>query len=359
MWRLPIPEQIREAVRTESKIADILQHNWVRWGSALYAAAFLEQFVEGRAVGPPRHRRRGLEHRVALGACPVRGDRLRGHHAGGARPPAGRPGQERRRGGSGLSAALFGNVGRIFCFCRRFQSRIRCGTPTSAASYDGTPLRLAKSWAHCTEGTRRLVHSPSWATSRSVTSVKVVRGSTKPSTPRRLWMKSRGASRRRRRRCAARPRPPPRRPRRNRSASPCTQCAVSAVAAPRLAPGSLPPARVVGWLDVPERDQQFDLVVLGAGSGGYACALRAAQLGLSVARREGQGRRHLPPRRVHPDQGAAARRRGGRLHPRVGEVRGPDHLQGIDIPAVNAYKDGVVAQLFKGLTGSSRAAASP
>ena len=27
----------------------------------------------------------------------------------------------------------------------------------------------------------------------------------------------------------------------------------------------------------------YDLVVLGAGSGGYACALRAAQLGLSVA----------------------------------------------------------------------------
>src|SRR5215210_5405542 len=27
----------------------------------------------------------------------------------------------------------------------------------------------------------------------------------------------------------------------------------------------------------------FDVVVLGAGSGGYACALRAAQLGLSVA----------------------------------------------------------------------------
>ena len=48
MWRLPIPEQTREAVRTESKIADVLQHNWVRWGSALFAAAFLEQFVDGR-----------------------------------------------------------------------------------------------------------------------------------------------------------------------------------------------------------------------------------------------------------------------------------------------------------------------
>ena len=47
VWRLPIPEQIREDV-VDSKIADVLQANWVRWGSASYAAAFLEQFVDGR-----------------------------------------------------------------------------------------------------------------------------------------------------------------------------------------------------------------------------------------------------------------------------------------------------------------------
>lgn len=45
LWRLPIPDESREAVRTESKIADVLQHNWVRWGSALFAAAFLGEFV--------------------------------------------------------------------------------------------------------------------------------------------------------------------------------------------------------------------------------------------------------------------------------------------------------------------------
>ncbi len=48
LWRLPIPDETREAVRTESKIADVLQHNWVRWGSALFAAAFLEEFVDDR-----------------------------------------------------------------------------------------------------------------------------------------------------------------------------------------------------------------------------------------------------------------------------------------------------------------------
>jgi len=46
-WHLPIPDEQRTSVRTESRIADLLQHNWVRWGAASYAAAFLEQFVEG------------------------------------------------------------------------------------------------------------------------------------------------------------------------------------------------------------------------------------------------------------------------------------------------------------------------
>jgi leucyl aminopeptidase len=47
VWPLPIPERIEEQVRTDSKVADVLQHNWVRWGSASYAAAFLTQFTGG------------------------------------------------------------------------------------------------------------------------------------------------------------------------------------------------------------------------------------------------------------------------------------------------------------------------
>ncbi len=43
-WRMPIPEQSRTAVG-ESPVADVLQANWVRWGGASYAAAFLERFV--------------------------------------------------------------------------------------------------------------------------------------------------------------------------------------------------------------------------------------------------------------------------------------------------------------------------
>ena len=48
MWRLPVPEETREQIRTESKVADLLQHNWVRWGSALWAAGFLTEFVDGK-----------------------------------------------------------------------------------------------------------------------------------------------------------------------------------------------------------------------------------------------------------------------------------------------------------------------
>ena len=43
--QLPIPEEIRDKVRHESKVADVLQANWVRWGGSSYAAAFLGEFV--------------------------------------------------------------------------------------------------------------------------------------------------------------------------------------------------------------------------------------------------------------------------------------------------------------------------
>jgi leucyl aminopeptidase len=45
LWRLPIPPEMPEKVRTQSKVADLMQHNVDGNGGALYAAAFLEQFV--------------------------------------------------------------------------------------------------------------------------------------------------------------------------------------------------------------------------------------------------------------------------------------------------------------------------
>ena len=45
-WRMPIPEEMRERI-TSSKVADLLQHDWVRWGGGLYASAFLREFTGG------------------------------------------------------------------------------------------------------------------------------------------------------------------------------------------------------------------------------------------------------------------------------------------------------------------------
>jgi leucyl aminopeptidase len=46
-WPLPIPDEMTEKVRNNSKVADLAQHNTERWGGTLYAAAFLQEFVDG------------------------------------------------------------------------------------------------------------------------------------------------------------------------------------------------------------------------------------------------------------------------------------------------------------------------
>ena len=95
----------------------------------------------------------------------------------------------------------------------------------------------------------------------------------------------------------------------------------------------------------------YDVVVLGGGSGGYACALRAAQLGLSVVL-------------VEKDKlGGTCLHRGciptkALLHAAevADSARDSEHfgvratLDGVDMDRVNSYKDGVVARLFRGLS---------
>ena len=44
MWPLPIPEEMKEKV-TSSHVADLRQHNPKSAGGALFAAAFLREFV--------------------------------------------------------------------------------------------------------------------------------------------------------------------------------------------------------------------------------------------------------------------------------------------------------------------------
>ncbi len=99
-------------------------------------------------------------------------------------------------------------------------------------------------------------------------------------------------------------------------------------------------------------DNQCDLVVLGGGSGGYAAALRAAELGRSVVL-------------VEKDKvGGTCLHRGciptkALLH--AGEIADQAResaafgvkttFDGMDMPGVHKYKDSVIAKNHKGLTG--------
>ncbi|GAB2569625.1 dihydrolipoyl dehydrogenase [Microlunatus antarcticus] len=99
-------------------------------------------------------------------------------------------------------------------------------------------------------------------------------------------------------------------------------------------------------------EDAYDLVVLGAGSGGYACALRAAQLGLRVALVErdlvGGTCLHygcIPTKAIlHAAEVADGARDGARFGVHVS-------VDKIDLAGVRSYAEGVVARLYKGLTG--------
>jgi dihydrolipoamide dehydrogenase len=99
-------------------------------------------------------------------------------------------------------------------------------------------------------------------------------------------------------------------------------------------------------------DGEFDVLILGAGSGGYACALRAAQLGLSVGLVEkgslGGTCLHvgcIPTKALlHAAEIADQTRESARFGVSA-------TLEGIDMAGVKSYQDKVVSRLFKGLTG--------
>ena len=45
-WPMPLPRDIVDRVHG-SKVADLAQHDWVRWGGGLFAGAFLREFTGG------------------------------------------------------------------------------------------------------------------------------------------------------------------------------------------------------------------------------------------------------------------------------------------------------------------------
>ncbi|MDZ7931767.1 MAG: dihydrolipoyl dehydrogenase [Rhodococcus sp. (in: high G+C Gram-positive bacteria)] len=97
---------------------------------------------------------------------------------------------------------------------------------------------------------------------------------------------------------------------------------------------------------------QSDVLIIGAGSGGYSCAFRAAQLGMTVTLVE------------RSDVGGTCLHRGciptkALLHvaeladaARVGpEIGVKTVLDGIDMARAQAYKDRIVGRMFSGLKG--------
>src|SRR5436309_8714815 len=96
----------------------------------------------------------------------------------------------------------------------------------------------------------------------------------------------------------------------------------------------------------------FDLVILGGGSGGYAAALRAAQLGLDVALIEKDKlggtclhRGCIPTKALlHAGEVADTAREADQFGVQAS-------FNGVDMKAVNSYKDAVVSRLYKGLQG--------
>ena len=99
-------------------------------------------------------------------------------------------------------------------------------------------------------------------------------------------------------------------------------------------------------------DTVYDMVILGAGSGGYAAALRGAQLGLKVALIEADKiggtclhRGCVPTKAIlHSAETARIVREAAAVGVRAA-------FEGIDMPAVQKYKNGVVARMYKGLQG--------
>ena len=99
-------------------------------------------------------------------------------------------------------------------------------------------------------------------------------------------------------------------------------------------------------------EHNFDVVILGGGSGGYAAALRSAQLGKNVALIEKDKlggtclHRGCIPTKALLHSAEVADTVKDAAHFGINAQFGS-----IDMAAVNSYRDGIVDKLFKGLTG--------
>jgi dihydrolipoamide dehydrogenase len=100
----------------------------------------------------------------------------------------------------------------------------------------------------------------------------------------------------------------------------------------------------------------FDVVILGGGSGGYSTAIRAVELGMTAAviEKDKLGgtclhRGCVPTKAMlHVAEIADVSREGSQYGVQ-------SSFSGIDVPAVNAFRDGIVSKKYKGLQGLLKA----
>lgn len=103
-------------------------------------------------------------------------------------------------------------------------------------------------------------------------------------------------------------------------------------------------------------EQNFDIVILGGGSGGYAAALRAVELGFAVGLVEKDKlggtclhRGCIPTKALlHAAEVADSSRESSKFGVR-------STFEGIDVAAVTAYRESIVSSKFKGLQGLVKA----
>jgi dihydrolipoamide dehydrogenase len=99
-------------------------------------------------------------------------------------------------------------------------------------------------------------------------------------------------------------------------------------------------------------DHNFDVVILGGGSGGYAAALRSAQLGKSVALIE---KDKLGGTCLHrgciPTKALLHSAEVADVVKESAHVGVESTFGSINMPVVNKYRDGIIDRLYKGLSG--------
>ncbi|MET1051759.1 MAG: dihydrolipoyl dehydrogenase [Mycetocola sp.] len=103
-------------------------------------------------------------------------------------------------------------------------------------------------------------------------------------------------------------------------------------------------------------EQNFDIVILGGGSGGYAAALRASELGFTVGLVEKDKlggtclhRGCIPTKALlHSAEVADVSRESSKYGVNT-------TFDGVDIAGVTAYREGIVAKKYKGLQGLIKA----